>query len=102
MKFSVGRNVSSNSAPLASASPTFVVTSVGICAPVTGSLTTPAAWRSTQAVSNTVALKRSRPSSKSVRMPISKFSSVDGSYGRIRRVVPTVGADTPPELKPSA
>ena len=94
---SVGRIVSSNSAPLASASPTFVVTSVGICTPVIGSVTTPAACRSTQAVSNTVALKRSLPSARSVRRPTSKFSSVDGWNGTITRVEPIVGADAPPE-----
>ncbi len=97
-RLSVGANASSTSTPLASASPTFVVTSVGICAFVTGSTTTPAAWRSAQIVSNTVQLNRILPLARSERIPTSVFFNVDGLYGNNVRTPLMLAADTPPEL----
>src|SRR5206468_7821814 len=87
-RLSVGTNVSSNSAPVALASPTLVVRSVGICTPVTGSVTTPAAWRSAQIVLNNVALNRILPLARSERIPTSVFFNVAGLNGNSVRVVP--------------
>ena len=77
------------------------VDNVGSCTPVTGSLTTPAACRSAQIVSNNVKLKRSLPSAKSERMPNSVFFNVDGLNGGTTVRAPMIGAEIPPELKPS-